>query len=71
MFSSSDRNNSSVTNIKERSSKSTATTVAQAVGNRNHYYDYYYNDHDNKSRSNDYAIIFLFERNLQNNAVSY
>ena len=71
MFSRQRRNNSLITNIKERSSKSTATTVAEAVGNRNRYYDYYYNDHDNKPRSNDYAIIFLFERNLQNNAASY
>lgn len=70
MFSSSDRNNSLITNIKEMSAKSTATTVAEAVGNRNRYYDYYYNDHDNKT-SNDYDIIFLFERNLQNNAASY
>lgn len=53
------------------SNKGTATTVAEAVGNRNRYYDYHYNDHDNKPRSNDYDIIFLFERNLQNNAASY
>ena len=70
MFSSSDRNNSLITNIKEMSGKSTATTVAKAVGNRNRYYDYYYDDHDNKP-SNDYDIIFLFEINLQNNAASY
>ena len=65
-----DSNNGLITNNIENTIKQ-ITTAAEGVSDRNRYYDYYYNDHDNKPRSNDYDIIFLFERNLQNNAASY
>ena len=65
-----DSNNGLIRNNIENSTKQ-ITTSAEGVSDRNRYYEYYQNDHDNKPRSNDYDIIFLFERNLQNNAASY